>query len=424
MFGSGILDVAIGIAFVFVLVSTVCSAIREAMEAWLKTRATYLEYAVRELLQDRSGTGLARGLFDHPLIHGLYQGDYKVGRTDKRPRPWNRGGNFPSYIPASSFAIALMDIAARGPSTDAASSDPDSEALTVRSLRANIRNLQNPAVQRALLAAIDTAQGDLEKVQKNLEAWYDSAMDRVSGWYKRSTHWIIFFVALIVVGALNVNTITIADYLYRNDAVRDATVAAAERATGPMSYADASKQFEALRLPLGWSNGWGAPRNAAEKQRLGEGFEFWNDIFAPIVGLLITALAATLGAPFWFDVLNKIMVIRSTVKPHEKSPEEGSEDRQPRRPRAQEDRDTQAGGTSTSAAATRTTAASPGVVLTAASAAAPGAAPGSSAAAGDLASAAAVHAHADGEMDACDVVMKDESATADEDLPPARGGVA
>jgi len=39
-------------------------------------------------------------------------------------------------------------------------------------------------------------------------------------------------------------------------------------------------------------------------------------------------MAATLGAPFWFDVLNKITVIRSTVKPHEKSPEEASEDRQ------------------------------------------------------------------------------------------------
>ena len=49
--------------------------------------------------------------------------------------------------------------------------------------------------------------------------------------------------------------------------------------------------------------------------------------------LLLTAFAVTLGAPFWFDVLNKIMVVRSTVKPHEKSQEEGSEDRQKQRGR-------------------------------------------------------------------------------------------
>ena len=45
-----------------------------------------------------------------------------------------------------------------------------------------------------------------------------------------------------------------------------------------------------------------------------------------VLGWLVTALAVMLGAPFWFDVLNRIMVIRSTVKPHEKSPEEPSQD--------------------------------------------------------------------------------------------------
>lgn len=48
-----------------------------------------------------------------------------------------------------------------------------------------------------------------------------------------------------------------------------------------------------------------------------------------IPGWLATALAVMLGAPFWFDVLNKFMVIRSTVKPYEKSGSEGSEDRKP-----------------------------------------------------------------------------------------------
>ena len=56
-----------------------------------------------------------------------------------------------------------------------------------------------------------------------------------------------------------------------------------------------------------------------------------SDWVGIIIGWLITAAAVTLGAPFWFDVLNKIMVIRSTVKPKEKSPDEGSEDRPGRR---------------------------------------------------------------------------------------------
>ena len=57
-----------------------------------------------------------------------------------------------------------------------------------------------------------------------------------------------------------------------------------------------------------------------------------GDVFKIALGWIITALAAAVGAPFWFDLLNKVMVIRSTVKPHEKSPEESSEDRQMKKP--------------------------------------------------------------------------------------------
>ena len=65
MFGAEILDVAIGVVFVFLLVSVVCSAIREGIEAWLKTRAAYLERGIRELLHDRNGRGLARNFYEH-----------------------------------------------------------------------------------------------------------------------------------------------------------------------------------------------------------------------------------------------------------------------------------------------------------------------------------------------------------------------
>ena len=59
----------------------------------------------------------------------------------------------------------------------------------------------------------------------------------------------------------------------------------------------------------------------------GAAFGSLYGILLLLAGYVATAAALTLGAPFWFDVLNKIMVIRSTVKPREKSPEEGSEDR-------------------------------------------------------------------------------------------------
>lgn len=326
------LEVLVGIIFFFLLVSIICSAIREGIEAWRKTRAAYLERGIRELLHDPEGDGLARSVYEHPLIYSLYFASYTPGRRRGRPGILEGGGALPSYIPAGNFASALMDIAARGPDPLVAS-DPSAPVLSLRSIRENILNLENEPVQRVLLTAVDSAQGNFDRARSEIEAWYDSSMDRVAGWYKRSTQWLIFAIALVVAVGLNINTLAIAEYLYRNDAARAAIVARAEAAAADTAFlsrgfAEARQELDELGLPIGW----GAARVAGDSRPAG----LWDSVLNPVLGWLITALAATMGAPVWFDLLNKVMVIRSTVKPREKSPEEGSEDRQRKVPDAPE----------------------------------------------------------------------------------------
>lgn len=326
------LEVLVGIIFFFLLVSIICAAIREGIEAWRKTRAAYLERGIRELLHDPEGDGLAKSVYEHPLIYSLYFASYKPGRRRGRPGILEAGGALPSYIPAGNFASALMDIAARGPDPLVAS-DPSAPVLSLSSVRENILNLENEPVQRVLLTAVDSAQGNFDRARSEIEAWYDSSMDRVAGWYKRSTQWLIFGIGLVVAIGLNINTLAIAEYLYRNDAARAAIVSRAEAAAADTAFlsrgfAEARQELDALGLPIGW----GAARVADDSRPAG----LWNSVFNPILGWLITALAATMGAPVWFDLLNKVMVIRSTVKPREKSPEEGSEDRQRKVPDAPE----------------------------------------------------------------------------------------
>jgi hypothetical protein len=74
-------------------------------------------------------------------------------------------------------------------------------------------------------------------------------------------------------------------------------------------------------LPIGWT-GWDA--NVDDPRRMPDTVMAW---VLKIVGVLLTAFAVSQGAPFWFDLLNKVMVIRSTVKPKEKSVEQPSKDR-------------------------------------------------------------------------------------------------
>src|SRR5688572_3729071 len=76
MLGSTILESAIGMVLIFLLMSLICSALREAIESVLKHRASDLHRGIRELLQDRQGTGLVRELYSHPLVYGLFEGEY------------------------------------------------------------------------------------------------------------------------------------------------------------------------------------------------------------------------------------------------------------------------------------------------------------------------------------------------------------
>ncbi|MEP6729770.1 MAG: hypothetical protein ABJE10_03985 [bacterium] len=320
MFGSEILDVAIGVALVFLMMSFLATAIREAIESVVKARAVHLERGIKQLLDDPDGTGITRAFYEHPLIFSLFKGDY-----DPKDRRF-LGRSLPSYVPARNFADALIDLAIRGP-VKSEYAIMQEVTPSVAALRANVGRLKSPQLIRAVLTAMDHAGNDLDVVRKNLQNWFDSGMDRVSGVYKRYTHFWLFIIGVVLAAGLNVNAITITNHLARNKALRESLVTRAGAIVHDTTYlrrltdttfrlADTRQvqsELNSLDLPIGLEN-YTTPHSAAD----------WVRLFG---GILITAFAVTLGAPFWFDALNKMMVIRSTVKPHEKSGEEASEDK-------------------------------------------------------------------------------------------------
>jgi hypothetical protein len=308
MFGSNVLDVAIGVALIYLLLSLVSSSIREMIAGFFKTRAKLLKEGIDELLGD-----LAKAFYEHPQISVLYRGTYEKAKSAK---------DLPSYIPARNFALAVLDIARAG--QGATNGQPAS---------ANNRALS--AAERVFASANATPGSDAAEVQENLEAWFNSAMDRVSGWYKRRTQWVLFAIGFALTAIADADSIRIAKKLYRDPAQRSAAVAMAEgviragkpgepNAVDSVITRQAIARLDSLGLPVAW-NGVNVkgliPTTAEFKAIVAHAYE-------SLIGWLITAFAISLGAPFWFDTLNRIMVIRSTVKPHEKSPEEASEDRQ------------------------------------------------------------------------------------------------
>jgi hypothetical protein len=127
-------------------------------------------------------------------------------------------------------------------------------------------------------------------VSERLETWFNDRMARAEGWYKRRAQAWSLLLALAATLAFNADTIHVVSQLWDDAALRDAAVAAAQ---------SQSSSIEALPIPLGWAGDVARPA----------GVMAWA---LRVLGWLLTAAAVSLGAAFWFDVLNKALHLRGT----------------------------------------------------------------------------------------------------------------
>src|SRR6266404_77132 len=145
MFGSTVLEVAIGLALVYLLLSLVCSSINEFIGRLLSWRSKTLEKAIKTMLQDLEASNnlkVGAEILNNPLIKGL---------TGEK-QAWTGGDLKPTYIPSRTFALALLDVVA--PSQPTGSS-------TFASVRAAVAALPVTEMRTSLLGLLDSAEGDL-----------------------------------------------------------------------------------------------------------------------------------------------------------------------------------------------------------------------------------------------------------------------
>src|ERR1700690_4392009 len=89
------------------------------------------------------------------------------------------------------------------------------------SMQDAIKEIKNATVQSAMTAMFADAKADVSQFRQNIETWFNSSMDRVSGWYKRRTQLILFLMGLGIAVALNVNSVSLAGELWSHKAQRD-----------------------------------------------------------------------------------------------------------------------------------------------------------------------------------------------------------
>src|ERR1043166_2991476 len=129
MLGSSMLEVAIGISFVYLFLSLICTAVNEMISSLMGLRAANLEVAINRIVASEE---LARKIYGHPLVAALHPPSLEgpkfpltedapqkdlLDRIDEWLMPvkklvseWFRGRSLPSYIPAEVFSSVLLDI--------------------------------------------------------------------------------------------------------------------------------------------------------------------------------------------------------------------------------------------------------------------------------------------------------------------------
>ena len=456
MYLQEILEVAIGLVFMWLVLSIAAMTIQEWIGNVLNMRAKDLEQNLQEMLNSDE---LTKQIYEHPLITSLY---HPAKRARQKPR-------LPAYMPAGKFASALFDIVIKagtdsspiknltgdiGAQLAASLDDPSQLKLALddwktiletakqiaasgagqtavdtlkvqiqaygtkypevqptldqalpqayafyqdfldeertaapagtevdfamRQFRLGLKIVggTNPKLKDTLTALLRNSQLTLQegeqsvlKARLQFETWFNDAMERLSGSYKRKAQLISFVVGFFLALILNVDSINVATSLWREPTLRLAIIAQASAFSLPNQQPSASttetgsttsnplktipdlqKQLQVLNFPFGWTAN-PVPYKTTVNCDLSSPSVYdsqgnpnrilgvhMGQVCVPIVnalpfnpdnltgwltkllGLVITGAAAAQGAPFWFDILKKFVNVRGTgTNPSEKT---------------------------------------------------------------------------------------------------------
>ena len=340
MFQNAAIDVAIGLILMYLVLSLLCTVVNEFIATKLKMRAKTLEDALTKLIDDPT-------ILSNFYSHGLISSNARASATGSQstleavinapsafkslmtaaPAPAENAGvaaaantapakvEHPSYLAGGTVALALMQsLLKQNPTLTA----------NFAGLEAAINGLTvAPKLKDALRAALLQANGNIEELRKSIATWFDDSMDRLSGAYKRKMKWIAMLIGLLVAIAFNADSFNVATTLWNDADRRASTVAIATQIAQkpvptPGQDVDQEKLGKAVKdteatlrsLPIGW--------NCPVQGRSGSIGDYWSCAqqkvptitLIQILGWLLTAAALSLGAPFWFDLLNKFINLR------------------------------------------------------------------------------------------------------------------
>lgn len=328
MFNSPVLDLVILLSFTYFVGSLMLSAINESLSALMKTRAKDLKKTLVNLLLDPGWTAFAQtNLLTSQHIKSLM----------------NNTKQFPSYIPAQNFILFIIEQLSK---TGIFASNNIGPAIAASGLPPSMKGVLHDLLAKAQ-ANVSATKNIQASFEQELEGFYNNAMERATGWYKRKVRRILLVVGFVMAAFLNMDTIKITnDALVDKDKLSKTvdkiieTLPDIKNMESINISVNENEQTDTVKVvkidsaitgTIKRINGLTVKYNEIGGYQLGyHKGQYFNDwgvckgfslvtLLTKLLGLLITAFALQLGSNYWFDLLNKAVNLRATgVKPDQK----------------------------------------------------------------------------------------------------------
>lgn len=300
MSGLEMLDAFIGLVGIYLTLSLLVTAIGEGISQAAGMRGRNL----RQVFTGLIGKARTTAFYTHPRIRQLMQFDTPGNVLRKL---WLRlGFGLPSYIPADIATDVLLEQQLGAPLSQLSQSPLE--------IQTRLEQLPASATRSSLLHFWQQAHADPQQFQLLVQDWFNDRCDRAVGWFKRKLGILQLVIGLIVAVGMNVDSIALYQKLFSDPIARQQAVLLAENLAANPQLAtelcreDKTQCMDTLTLKqqltqtaplLGHQDDWPWP---------------WQ---APGVwfGYLLTGFALSLGAPFWFDILQKLMAVKQKFRP-------------------------------------------------------------------------------------------------------------
>ena len=290
---STVLDVVLGMVFIYFLLSRLTSMAYETWVGYTNSRGKYLQDTIAKLLEGTAGDALIKDFYAKPAIASM---------TDP--------GHLPTDIAPALFTQVIVSGYIRTPSQ-------------ARPNDASSFDLITPGANSAVLKHLAETSATVADFQAAVNLWYTQAMLRSTRRYSHKIQPIMFVIGLAATILFNADSIRMAESFWSQPTMATAAAMEAQKQSAslaiqatsatPSKTSDNSKQAATIaetlqsdkNLPIGWVHVSSPEPNPPIK-----GFESTTAVMMTFLGWLVTALAVSFGAPFWYDFLNKITSMR------------------------------------------------------------------------------------------------------------------